>query len=284
MGPDVPGAPLLLQGKRLFMEKGCQGCHQVVGVGGKVGPDLTQVGDRHSDPAWHAKHFRDPGRVSPASVMPSYRSLNDAQVQALTAFLLSLREVPTSLAAALPLSPEVAPRLFPVLPPLRGHWEPPEDAVMVPRPSPATPESVMAGRKLYATYCAACHGKEGAGDGPDAANLEPKPANFADARMMAHEEDDELFWKIGEGLRLMPPWKDTLSETDRWNLVDFIRTLSQPMPGMGTMPRNHGHEAGPHGHADGEVSGQGHPARPEPRHETPTRPHGDRPGAPPHTH
>jgi mono/diheme cytochrome c family protein len=265
-------------------------------MGGKVGPDLTLVGEKRTDPAWHAKHFKDPERVSPGSTMPSYRSLIAGDVQALTVFLLSLREMPTSLAAAVPLSPEAAPTLFPPLPRLRGHWEAPGEENRRPNPLPATPDSIATGKRLYARYCATCHGKEGEGEGPGAANQEPRPAAFADARMMAHERDGGLFWKIGEGRRLMPPWKDTLGESDRWNLVNFLRTLPKgPMPGMRDMP-GHGDEPGdePHGHMEGEEPGHGHMEAGEPAHghgapgkarrPTPRRPHRDRPGAPPHGH
>jgi mono/diheme cytochrome c family protein len=249
------------------------------------GPDLTLVGEKRSDPAWHAKHFKDPERVSPGSIMPSYRSLTAGEVQALSVFLLSLREVPASLAAALPLSPEAAPKLFPPVPPLRGHWEAPRGENRRPNPVPATPETIATGKRLYARYCATCHGKEGEGEGPGAANLEPRPAAFDDARMMAHEQDGGLFWKIGEGRRLMPPWKDTLGEADRWNLVNFLRTLPKgPMPGMREMP-GHGDEHGeePHGHTEGEEPGHGHAEGPAPR-KAPRAMHRDRPGAPPHGH
>lgn len=259
-GPDVKGAPLLVEGKRLFVEKGCQGCHQVVGMGGKVGPDLTLVGEKHSDPAWHAKHFKDPERVAPGSIMPSYRSLADGEVQALTVFLLSLREMPTSLAAAVPLSPEAAPKLFPPLPPLRGHWEPPRDALRVANPVQTTPESVAAGKKLYAKYCATCHGNTGAGDGPGGQGLTPEPANFSDPKMMAHETDGALFWKITEGRRHMPGWGDTLTERDRWHLVNYLRTLPPPMPMPAT--RQPGAKPGP-GHTGMEMPGMpGMPMKP----------------------
>jgi high-affinity iron transporter len=41
--------------------------------------------------------------------------------------------------------------------------------------------SVEEGRRLYADNgCASCHGRSGHGDGPIAANLEPKPTDFRD--------------------------------------------------------------------------------------------------------
>ena len=44
----------------------------------------------------------------------------------------------------------------------------------------ATPTASAAdGAKVYQTYCTTCHGPKGQGDGPAAAGLNPKPADFA---------------------------------------------------------------------------------------------------------
>src|ERR1039457_3350540 len=39
---EVPGVPELTDGRRLFETQGCRGCHKLNGVGGTVGPDLTE--------------------------------------------------------------------------------------------------------------------------------------------------------------------------------------------------------------------------------------------------
>ena len=46
---------------------------------------------------------------------------------------------------------------------------------------------------------------------------------------MTRMTDGELFWKISEGHRPMPAFKNKLSEEERWQLVDYIRTFSQPL-------------------------------------------------------
>jgi mono/diheme cytochrome c family protein len=80
------------------------------------------------------------------------------------------------------------------------------------------------GKKLADTNCVSCHGS-GKGDGPAAAALNPKPADWTSAKVQS-ESDGELFWKISTGRGPMPPWKH-LSDKDRWDLVSHIRTLKK---------------------------------------------------------
>lgn len=72
-----------------------------------------------------------------------------------------------------------------------------------------------------------CHGEKGMGDGPGAKTIKVKPANFTDAKLLALETDGSLFWKMSNGRGPMPSWKDDLSETERWQLVDYIRKLNK---------------------------------------------------------
>jgi mono/diheme cytochrome c family protein len=81
------------------------------------------------------------------------------------------------------------------------------------------------GQKLYVGNCMTCHGPSGKGDGPGAAALEKKPADLT-ARVKAGATDGELFWKISEGRSPMISWKGVLSETQRWELVNYIKSLA----------------------------------------------------------
>ena len=67
-----------------------------------MGPDLTFVGGRRHDPEWHLRHFRDPQATSPGSVMPPFKQLPEAELKALTVYMLSLREMPSALLAGPP--------------------------------------------------------------------------------------------------------------------------------------------------------------------------------------
>lgn len=81
-------------------------------------------------------------------------------------------------------------------------------------------------KKTVATNCVTCHGAGGKGDGEAAKALPPpKPADWTSAKVQA-ETDGELFWKISTGRGAMPPWKH-LPEKDRWEVVNYIRTLKK---------------------------------------------------------
>jgi mono/diheme cytochrome c family protein len=53
--------------------------------------------------------------------------------------------------------------------------------------------------------------------------LNPKPADWTSKRVQ-DDTDGELFWKITTGRGAMPPWGQ-LPESDRWALVQYIRSL-----------------------------------------------------------
>src|ERR1022692_1344748 len=86
---EVPGVPELTDGRRLFETQGCRGCHKLNGVGGTVGPDLTEEGAVHRAPAWLERHFLDPNAVSRNSPMPNFHFTKE-QARALTFYMLSL--------------------------------------------------------------------------------------------------------------------------------------------------------------------------------------------------
>jgi cbb3-type cytochrome c oxidase subunit II len=60
----------------------------------RQGPDLAHVASREgigNNPAWHILHFKNPRAVTPGSVMPSFDYLSDAELEALTAYMLTLK-------------------------------------------------------------------------------------------------------------------------------------------------------------------------------------------------
>lgn len=82
------------------------------------------------------------------------------------------------------------------------------------------------GEKLYSKLCWTCHGKTGQGDGPAGKSLKPKPRNFSLDEVQA-QTDGELFWKLSEGNGMMIPYKHSLSEDQRWQLINYIRTFKK---------------------------------------------------------
>lgn len=99
------------------------------------------------------------------------------------------------------------------------EWKAPADAKNLKNPE----KTADAGKKSIETNCVSCHGAQGKGDGPAAAALNPKPANWQSDKLKK-ESDGELFWKITNGRGPMPPWKH-LPEKERWQIVNYIRTL-----------------------------------------------------------
>ena len=88
-------------------------------------------------------------------------------------------------------------------------------------------ESLTRGTAIYSKYCATCHGDGGMGDGPESAGLNPLPAPIAHTSQMMG--DDYLFWRISEGGAVfntsMLPWKGTLDEQARWDVINYVRAL-----------------------------------------------------------
>ncbi|MBI4240652.1 MAG: cytochrome c [Candidatus Rokubacteria bacterium] len=107
----------------------------------------------------------------------------------------------------------------------QGKWEAPPDVKKLKNPLPKSDKVLAQAKKIFETNCVACHGPKGLGDGPAAAALPVKPANWTSPATQS-EADGELFWKITNGRGPMPPWKH-LSENDRWTMVHFIRTLKK---------------------------------------------------------
>ena len=104
----------------------------------------------------------------------------------------------------------------------QGDWAAPADAKAMKNPV----KGVGNAKKSVETNCVSCHGASGKGDGPAAAALPPpKPADWTSAKIQA-ESAGELFWKISNGRGAMPPWKH-LPDKERWELVNYIRTLKK---------------------------------------------------------
>lgn len=109
-------------------------------------------------------------------------------------------------------------------------WKTPASASAVKNPVPATAKNIAAGKELYQSNCLMCHGDKGEGNGIAGQALNVKPANFTDKKMMSSQTDGALFWKMSNGKGPMPAWKGTLSDTQRWQLVDYIRTFDKGAP------------------------------------------------------
>jgi mono/diheme cytochrome c family protein len=108
----------------------------------------------------------------------------------------------------------------------KAKWTAPAAEKQKKNPVSANASSIAAGQKVYAKRCAACHGNAGNGDGPDAADLGIHPAKLSDPAVR-EQADGELFWKVTAGKKPMPSYGSRLSATDRWNVINYLRTFGR---------------------------------------------------------
>lgn len=104
------------------------------------------------------------------------------------------------------------------------------DAVADPsanNPVAATAESIEAGRTLFQQNCVVCHGAEGRGDGPQAADLNPSPADLRQHLPLHTDPQFFAFVADGVGGTAMPAWREQFSDEEIWNIINFLRSEFQ---------------------------------------------------------
>jgi mono/diheme cytochrome c family protein len=83
------GRALVGQGRMVFRDQGCYGCHIAEGMGTPIGPDLSRIGAKRNE-ANLTRWLRDPAEQRPTAHMPKLQ-LTEVEVHALAAYLGSLR-------------------------------------------------------------------------------------------------------------------------------------------------------------------------------------------------
>jgi mono/diheme cytochrome c family protein len=84
-------------------------------------------------------------------------------------------------------------------------------------------------RETFVEMCSICHGVGGKGDGPSAAGLNPRPADFTNCAVMQKQSDATLFTIIKRGGQgagrstVMPAWGDALPDGQIQELVGLVR-------------------------------------------------------------
>jgi mono/diheme cytochrome c family protein len=93
-------------------------------------------------------------------------------------------------------------------------------------PTTADEASIARGKELFAIHCQMCHGATGEGTGPIAAFLiNFKPANLT-TDVVQSKSDGSIFLTITNGLDgRMPPLNENLIVSERWDVVNYVRTL-----------------------------------------------------------
>lgn len=103
-------------------------------------------------------------------------------------------------------------------------WNAPEAAASTKSPVKADDATVKEGKAIYTQQCKSCHGPKGMGDGDKAKKIDISCGDFTSAGF-ASQSEGTAYWKVTEGRKPMPSFKDKLTDTERWKVVAYIRTL-----------------------------------------------------------
>jgi mono/diheme cytochrome c family protein len=231
-------------GRKLFYSNGCNYCHTQyvrdvdagmgpISEGGnyvfdepmilgseRTGPDLSYIGRKRSE-AWEIEHLKNPRSLSPMSIMPNWDFLSDSELKAITAYLFALGDRVAQERMVLPPEPYAGmsdPISYPLVQPVddgAAHgWEVWLKA------------GLQEGKELYIANCLTCHGCSGNGLGSYGGTLSVTPADFKQ-EPFRNMPDDQWFWHVSEGIpgTVMPTWKESLSEDQRWKVIRYIQQI-----------------------------------------------------------
>ncbi len=165
-----------------------------------------------------------------------------------------------------------APEAFTEGPPVpKKNWS------KVKNPVATTQESITRGRALYTGkgLCNICHGDKGDGFGPVRGQFNPLPNAFFDPAWQKSMNDGELMGVLQDGkygtgmIRVVP---DFLSESEGWDVINYIRTLKGKTTEAYERARAGGGPAPPKTGASGD---QGSAAKPDEAAPAGTEPAGE---------
>ena len=91
---------------------------------------------------------------------------------------------------------------------------------------------VAKGKAIYELRCMPCHGTSGAGDGPTAAALTPKPRNFRDPGFWKGRNTEQLRIAVKQGRpgTLMAPFAGVLSDAEIDDVVAYVESFRPSAP------------------------------------------------------
>jgi mono/diheme cytochrome c family protein len=133
------------------------------------------------------------------------------------------------------IQPSFRPMEHPL--PVAARSIPVEGAAYIPgqgaptNPVPADAVSVERGRILFSVTCVQCHGPQADGNGVIGGALMFPPANLT-GELVQNKADGALFLTISNGIQgtggqiHMPALNENLTVRDRWDVVNYIRTLN----------------------------------------------------------
>lgn len=113
----------------------------------------------------------------------------------------------------------------------------------MPADGPPPPElegaDIEAGRRTYEGLCASCHGPGGKGDGPAAASLDPRPADWSHPDGHGRTTPAQKAWLIKNGVgggSAMPPFEAALSPAQIGNVLTVVEGFGPAPAGAPQVP------------------------------------------------
>lgn len=105
------------------------------------------------------------------------------------------------------------------------EWKASEADAKIKSSVKADDATITAGKDIWSQQCKSCHGAKGLGDGAKAEKIEISCGDFSSKEVQGLS-DGALYWKLTEGRKPMPSFKEKLSDTERWQVVAYMRTLA----------------------------------------------------------
>ncbi|MCK4920097.1 MAG: c-type cytochrome [Bacteroidales bacterium] len=208
---ELAGTDIFQKGQEIFNREGCLGCHKARGMGGIVGPDLTEQGEKtkhdysfqniqgdQTISNWLKEHFKDPEMVSPGSQMLKI-DLPDEDLEALATFVLGLAK------------PEISFEYFSLeaLSEFKGERD------------------LLSADLLFSLSCTGCHGKDGTGKSYAEYKTGVPAIMSQDFRRVASEDFIRFTMQKGRSRRQMSSWMESVSGMKEEEIDALARMLNQ---------------------------------------------------------
>jgi mono/diheme cytochrome c family protein len=216
--PDSKLPLVINEAKSAVYGLGCLGCHKIRHVGGQLGPDLTDLGNKirqgynfknvegkHSIYNWHIEHFTNPDRITPGTIMPDF-NLDYDKTMALSTLVLGL-------------SKPVLPFRYYDLDVL-GEYK--------------NKRNQLKPEETYSLLCSACHGEKGKGRSYQDNIFGVPGISNIDFQAVASMDMINFIIQEGRSKRYMQSWKIRHSGLEIAELTALTRLIRDFRPAAPT--------------------------------------------------
>lgn len=245
-GDRPSAAPERFEASKRLYEKQCAACHGVTGRGDGAAAYLAFPKPRDFTrdeyrlistdqmAATDQDLFRTLTRGMPGSSMPSWESLPPGDRWGLVEVVRYLQEAGKKIDAGELTQAEADAGL---------PWEKTRElitaqgelkSVELPPEPLRSDAGVEQGRRIYAQACAACHGPQGKGDGPqameDSAGFPIRPRDLTAGIFKGSSDGRDLYYRVIAGLpgSPMPAYAGVYTDEEVWRLVHYLQSLAPP--------------------------------------------------------